>query len=271
VDQKGRLLGLVTILPSKKRSIFEFPRGIRAGNVLHDILERLDFTKGDSEETQNLIRDRLGEHGFDDGWVDTIDGLVQDLLAVPLETLDGPLYLSQLTARSRLHETEFSFPIESLTSGRLKEIIKVHAATEWRGDFLQKLEELDFSAIRGWLKGFIDLVLQHGARFYLIDWKSNYLGSQIEAYRNSGLQEVIQENFYFLQYDLYTLALHRYLRLRIPNYQYESHFGGIFYIFLRGIHPRGNTEYGIFRDRPSKSLIHALDLYFSGTESARDS
>ncbi len=270
LELKDRLSRLITVSPSKTRSIFEFPRGIRAGNVLHEILECLDFTKSDSQETRNLIRDRLGEHGFDVGWEDTIHRVVQDVVAVPLGTLDGPIYLAQLAGRNRLHEIEFTFPIESLTSHRLKQIIKVHAAAEWPGDFLQKLEELEFSAIRGWLKGFIDLVFQHGPRFYLIDWKSNYLGNQIEAYRNSALQEVIQENFYFLQYDLYTLALHRYLRLRIPNYQYDSHFGGVFYIFLRGIHPGGSTDYGVFHDRPSESLIRALDLYFLGTESARD-
>jgi exodeoxyribonuclease V beta subunit len=118
--------------------------------------------------------------------------------------------------------------------------------------------------MRGWLKGFIDLVFQHSGRFYLLDWKSNYLGGQIEAYRSEALREAVAENYYFLQYYLYTLALHRYLSFRLRDYRYNSHFGGVFYLFLRGVAPGRGTEFGIFKDRPSETLIRAMERCFTG-------
>jgi exodeoxyribonuclease V beta subunit len=69
-----------------------------------------------------------------------------------------------------------------------------------------------------------------------------------------------------LQYHLYSLALHRYLERHIPQYDYRLHFGGVFYLFIRGIDPRSGAEYGLFRDRPEESLILALDRYMRGGE-----
>ncbi|HVN78097.1 MAG TPA: exodeoxyribonuclease V subunit beta [Terriglobia bacterium] len=252
----------VFISSPRGRSMFEFPRGVRAGNVLHEIFERLDFSKGESEETRELIRERLREHGFDLGWEETVNRMIQNALSIPLGTPEDPIYLNQLAGGNRLQEIEFTFPIERLTPWHLKRILKNHATGEFAVDLVEKIEQLEFSTIRGWLKGFIDLVFQRDGRFYLVDWKSNYLGDRIEAYRTAALKELIRENFYFLQYYLYTVALHRYLRLRIPNYDYDSHFGCVFYVFLRGIDPGSGSEYGVFQDRPDERLIQALDDCF---------
>jgi len=242
--------------------MFEFPRGVRAGNVLHEIFERLDFSNAESEQTRELIREELREHGFDLGWEETVNRMIQDVLSTPLGTPENPIYLNQLSGGNRLREIEFAFPLERLTARHLKQILKSHSMGKFAVDLVEKIEQLEFSTIRGWLRGFIDLVFQWNGRFYLLDWKSNYLGERIEAYRTSALTEVIQENFYFLQYYLYTVALHRYLRLRIPEYQYQSHFGGVFYVFLRGIDPGRGGKSGIFQDIPGEILIKALDDHF---------
>jgi exodeoxyribonuclease V beta subunit len=249
---------------SAEKSIFEFPRGLRAGNVLHEIFESLNLSNSASVEASELIRNKLREHGFDPEWEGCVRQMIQNVLSTPLETPDGSLFLSQLSAGDRLHELEFTFPLDRLTSHRLRRNMAALCGSEPPGDFVARLEQLEFSPMRGWLKGFIDLVFQHNGRFYLLDWKSNYLGGRIEAYRSEALREAVAENYYFLQYYLYTLALHRYLGFRLRDYHYSSHFGGVFYIFLRGVDPERGTEFGIFKDRPSETLIRAMEPCFTG-------
>jgi exodeoxyribonuclease V beta subunit len=74
---------------------------------------------------------------------------------------------------------------------------------------------------------------------------------------------------YYLQYSLYTLAVHRYLSRRLPDYDYERHFGGVFYLFLRGMDPLSGPEYGVFHDRPERSLVTALDALAGAAADSR--
>jgi exodeoxyribonuclease V beta subunit len=108
------------------------------------------------------------------------------------------------------------------------------------------------------MKGYIDMIFKHRDRFYLVDWKSNYLGDHIEQYHPSSLALTMGEEYYILQYHLYTLALHQYLKMREPDYKYAKNFGGVFYIFLRGVDQHKSTQYGIFYDLPSQKLIFEL-------------
>jgi exodeoxyribonuclease V beta subunit len=108
------------------------------------------------------------------------------------------------------------------------------------------------------MHGFIDLVFQHEGRFYLVDWKSNVLGPGIADYAPASLRQAMTEHFYILQSRLYTVALHQYLTLRLPDYQYENHFGGIYYLFIRGMDPAYGPAYGVYEDRPAASLIDTL-------------
>jgi exodeoxyribonuclease V beta subunit len=114
------------------------------------------------------------------------------------------------------------------------------------------------------MKGFIDLVFEHEGRFYLLDYKSNWLGAGIDCYRPPELRAEIGRREYYLQYLLYTLALHRYLHRRLPGYRYEQHFGAVYYLFLRGMDPALGAGQGVFRDRPASHLVEAMDSYFGG-------
>jgi exodeoxyribonuclease V beta subunit len=126
------------------------------------------------------------------------------------------------------------------------------------GDFPGRLQKLIFSPTAGFMKGYMDLVFGHQNQFYLVDWKSNYLGPKLEDYRQEALGYAMQENYYILQYHLYVLALSQYLRLRHPGFRYESDFGGVFYIFIRGVDSRRGPQYGVFHDLPQPALINAL-------------
>ena len=126
-----------------------------------------------------------------------------------------------------------------------------------------------FVPVRGMLKGFIDLVFEFNGRFYLVDWKSNWLGGRIEDYGESALTAEIRRRHYYFQYQLYTVALDRYLRHRLPGYRYEQHFGGVYYLFLRGIDPT-RPELGIYRDRPQEQFVRELNRLLTGTAEGKD-
>lgn len=117
-------------------------------------------------------------------------------------------------------------------------------------------------ALKGMLKGFIDLLFEWQGKYYVLDYKSNFLGNAFDDYQAESLAQAIAEHRYDLQYQLYTLALHRLLKQRLPDYDYDTHVGGVFYLFLRGMTPGQST--GIFQTRLSRQHVEALDELFSG-------
>ena len=153
---------------------------------------------------------------------------------------------------------EFYFPINKLSPRNLSKIFKLGSPTEQLNAFSGNLEKLGFRPLQGFMKGYIDLVFQHEGRFYLVDWKSNYLGPTLNDYDQTHLGQTMQTDLYTLQYHLYTLALHQYLRYQKPGYRYEENFGGIFYIFIRGVGNTRSPDTGIFYDLPDPGLILRL-------------
>jgi exodeoxyribonuclease V beta subunit len=115
--------------------------------------------------------------------------------------------------------------------------------------------------LNGMLRGFIDLVFEHGGRYYVLDWKSNWLGPDADAYTPEAMRGAILAHRYDLQFVLYLLALHRQLRARLPDYDYDQHVGGVIYAFLRGSNA---ASQGLFTAKPPAALIQALDVLFAG-------
>jgi exodeoxyribonuclease V beta subunit len=112
------------------------------------------------------------------------------------------------------------------------------------------------------LKGFIDLVFEHQGKYYVLDWKSNHLGDDVSYYHGQALSGAMADHRYDLQYQIYALALHRFLRSRIDNYDYEQHFGGVYYLFLRGMD--GASDHGIFSAKPSLEFLDDMDKLIDG-------
>jgi exodeoxyribonuclease V beta subunit len=148
--------------------------------------------------------------------------------------------------------------MNSLAPRRLAKVFNLHPQAENLKEFLRNLDKLDFRSLQGFMKGYIDMVFQHEGRFYLVDWKSNYLGADPEKYNQTALFQTMQTDLYMLQYHIYTLALHQHLRYHKPRYRYQDNFGGVFYIFIRGVDHNQGAETGIFFDLPEPDLIHAL-------------
>lgn len=237
--------------------VFSFPRGAKAGTFLHDIFENLDFTGNDARKREELAETKLSEYGFDTAWRDVVCGMAERVVTAPLEAGRDDFILSRISEKDRINELEFHFPLKKTSPRLLKNLFESHAGNGVPGDFPERAGRLSFSQARGFMKGFIDLVFQFDGRFWLVDWKSNHLGNSVQDYGTESMTAAMKRGYYNLQYLIYATALDRHLALRMPDYSYETHFGGVFYIFLRGVDASAG-DYGIFRDRPPKELIEDL-------------
>jgi exodeoxyribonuclease V beta subunit len=186
--------------------------------------------------------------------------MIIDVLSVPMFDGAAPVRLAEVSADRRVCEMQFYFPLNLVTPEVLNDVFARYGAEPAGGGvpLSTPIERLHFAPTRGFMKGFIDLVFEHRGRYFLIDWKSNRLGVAPEAYHHRHLGSVMRAHLYDLQYHIYALALHQYLRHRVPGYEYTGHFGGVCYVFLRGVSCTRGPDYGLFCDRPEPRLIHAL-------------
>ena len=186
--------------------------------------------------------------------------LVAGLEQVMRTPLASGLTLADVARARRVDEMEFVLPVTgALTPQSLERAFKEHRAPGALPGYAAELRDLGFDKLNGFLRGFIDLVFCHDDRFYVVDYKSNRLGPQAADYGQESLVRSMAEHHYFLQYHLYCVALHRHLALRVRGYDYEQHFGGVYYLFLRGMAPEHALGTGIFFDRPAAALIESLE------------
>ncbi len=241
------------VAPEPQFNAHTFPRGAAPGTFLHSLFEGIDFTQPVDEQWLEAL---LQKHGFDLVWLPVLQGWLEQVLAAPL-TPDG-ICLNQLSPADTQVELAFYLPItEALQSNKLDALIRANDPLS------AGCPPLDFYQVRGMLKGFIDLVFRWEGRYYLLDYKSNWLGENSEFYTPEAMAAAMQTHRYDLQYQLYTLALHRYLRHRIADYDYDTHFGGVIYLFLRGA-ADGEPGQGVFSTRPSAEFVEAMSELFEG-------
>jgi exodeoxyribonuclease V beta subunit len=232
-------------------SIFTFDRGRRTGDFFHDMLEYMDFQ--DLGDFPTLIDSKLRTYGLSQTLHrPAINQILRQLMDVELEP---GMRLADIPKHERLSEVEFTYPLAHLTPAILAKVIDECA--NLTGDVRTRMGNLRFDPIEGFMRGFIDLLFRFKDRYYLVDWKSNWLGNRPVDYGPEGMERVMLEHNYYLQYHLYTLAVDLFLERRLPGYDYHTHFGGVYYIFLRGIDPKDPSR-GIFRNRPSVETVKSL-------------
>ncbi len=252
--------------------VFELPAGTHAGHLLHAVLEELDFPTAKGEILTNVVRDLLERYGgltsargyaveMGRDWAPTVEDLVTNVLDTWLDPGET-LRLRDIPAADRVAELEFHFPVQRLDPQALRDTLAASS------DHAGAADGLGFEPMRGLMRGFIDLVFRREGRFFIVDYKSNRLGNRLQDYVRDGLREAIRQHRYDLQYLIYSLALHRFLRWRLPGYDFERHFGGVYYLFLRGMRPDRGYETGVWYDRPPRELIDGLDRLFGGGREA---
>ncbi|CAG9298325.1 exodeoxyribonuclease V subunit beta [Celerinatantimonas diazotrophica] len=246
-------------VPEDILDVFHFARGPQAGTFLHSVFELIDFQATD-EAVEQLLLPLMARAGYDEKWLDVIKRLRANVLHAPLND-DGtqrPFSLGQVEASQRLAEMEFVMPLGQLQARQLNQTLSRYDALS------QQAQPLRFEQIQGMLKGFIDLVFCVEGRYYVLDYKSNYLGDSASDYNRTAMEQAMIEHRYDFQYQIYALALHRFLTQRIENYTYQHHFGGVYYIFMRGVVAQASEQTGVYFARPTEAFLDALDALFQG-------
>jgi len=297
-DRDTELLADVGITVTNQTKLllrFQLAKGAHSGNLLHDILEHSDFVTAyeSASNWQESIKWPLVKYGeltagFTEGdliaWLDEI--VVTPLISEPLisksitaeqvvETsrLSGEHFcLADIGMHQTLRESEFYFPMEEANIFTLAKLLTDHrnsALVDPNDAYgIKDVRLPSYQSLKGMMHGFIDLVFEQNGKYYVCDYKSSHLGDNFTDYNHHALRHNIEKNYYDLQYLIYSLALHRYLQQNVANYNAEQHFGGIYYLYLRGM--TNDEQYrgaGVYFRNILLEELTALDFIFLGKES----
>lgn len=242
-----------------------FPRGTLAGNFLHEIFEHIDFQCAD--EWVSEIRRRF-KNDYSSLWQDLLIkyqesfpekqeaeySLYHAVATWLQEILNTPLYqgfrLNQLQPEHYLSECPFYLALSDRVLA-MKRIQQLFA------EYGMEMPELLEARSARYLNGSIDLVYFDGQRYHIADYKSNYLGENLADYSVESIAQSMSLASYWLQAGLYLVALHRYLKVKMQNYDIEQHLGGATYLYLRGMN--GEAEQGYYYWQPSTEFVLRLD------------
>ena len=238
----------------EKLPIFKFPAGANAGNFMHDVFEHLNFS--DPSTWEELISKKLNDHQFDPKqWTPAIHDMVKQVMETELE---HGFCLNLLKKSDCLEEMEFHFPV---SSGFLPDLAKDVPQYSKFKKYLDCISADECRRIEGdgYLKGLIDLTFRKNGKYYILDWKSNKLNGTSEGFGHKEIEREMLTHHYVLQYHIYTVALHRFLLSRMKGYSYKRNFGGVYYLFVRGI--KKGSDHGIFYDLPDLETVQALEKF----------
>jgi len=275
---QNRSIGIVPRASTKElddTNIFSFPKGSKAGTFLHTLFESVVFETSEPipalqtyySGLEDLIRHKLTLSTLVDEqnvpvWSRYLVTWVKSVLKfkLPLNNHDvsSDLFsLSDLKEKDYVSEMSFYFSVGRLRMNEFNRLLTDYGCTA---------PDISFSHFEGHLKGAIDLVFKANEQFFILDYKSNYLGDTTEDYQVEVLHAAMEDHRYDVQYILYTLATHRYLKHRLgDSYCYQRDFGGVYYLFLRGlalVSPKimpQTASTGVWFIKPEFELIDALD------------
>ncbi|MGH8225290.1 MAG: exodeoxyribonuclease V subunit beta [Gammaproteobacteria bacterium] len=234
--------------------IHAFPAGAASGIFLHAVIEALDFA-ADAATIEATVKQLCATYGFDAYWIEILTTWLRNLFATALGS--PACTLADISAARRINELEFYFPLKRIHAESLDKAVAGFAPQTPR-------PALHFNPVAGQMKGYMDLVFEHDGRYWIADYKSNRLGGNLDAYTPEALDRAMAEHRYDLQYLIYTVALHRYLETRISDYDYERHFGGVLYLFLRGMAPDAPAPCGVWYTRPAWKDVQRLNALLAG-------
>ncbi len=251
--------GQAEVQAASAGGIHRFPRGPNPGTFLHGLFEwagqeGFDLAAADQALLTDAVARRCNRRGWE-AWIAPLSHWLTELLnaSLPLGSKARTVRLAELSEYQV--EMEFWFESRNVDVSELDRLVRRHTVS---GAARPPAEAAE---LNGMFKGFIDLVFEHEGRYYVADYKSNWLGVDDAAYTEAAMQNAVLSKRYDLQYVLYLLALHRQLAVRLPDYDYDEHMGGALYLFLRG---SSAATQGIYFERPPRELIEELDELFAG-------
>jgi exodeoxyribonuclease V beta subunit len=259
---------------SERIVLADFPRGPRAGNFFHEIFEELDFASATGEDVLEVATQKFESFGYAREFAaEARDRLLGSAVRAVMDALDAELppfrfRLADVPRERRFSELEFRVPVgqggarADFDVTGLARAFRDHPSDAVPARYAERLERLGFEALRGFLKGYIDLVFRHDGLWYVVDYKTNHLSDLASEYDAERMAREMADSHYYLQYHLYSLAVDRFLARVEPGYDYETKFGGVFYLFVKGMQPGRKT--GIFFEKPPAARLAALGALLDG-------
>ncbi len=248
-----------------------FPRGSEAGKLLHRLLERALLPSAPPLDATTITAELAGAGVTPEAHGAAVQQLLTDLPAITLPPLiaNAPPPRPFAGPKRQLRpELEFTLPAaRDLSLHRLLEVMERHPDGLVSPDYAQSLRHRSELGLHGFLRGFVDLVFVSDGRYYVVDYKSNFLGRDFGDYHRQRLLQPMIDHHYGLQSLLYSLALHRHLAATLRGYDPGIHWGGVYYLFLRGLSPFRGPDHGVFGYRPTPELLRDLDLLLRGQPS----
>lgn len=233
----------------------ELEGGAHVGDTIHDALECFDLG-GPVETLRDLLEQTAAANGVGAEHVEPLAEALHGALRAPL--FEDGFVLADLPWSRTLREPGFALPVRGGYAPQ-RPLSAKQLATAFDEPFSSQVASLEFLPVTGFLEGRMDLVFEREGRFYLLDWKSNKLGTRWRDYAGDRLEAAMRGRNYQLQAELYALALHRLLRLRLgAGYDFDTHYGEVIYAFVRGMSP-ASDEAGIWRHRPTLAGLTRLE------------
>jgi exodeoxyribonuclease V beta subunit len=220
------------------------PKGAHTGNVVHDLLENCAFIDLAERRDISVLREKACQrYDLKLTQPGVIEGLLQAVVTTPLSETDPMFCLMNIPEQQCLKEMPFYLSMQSMDASRINRILQD----------IPTYQSLNSKEMCGYLTGFIDLVCEYNGLFYVMDYKTNSLAD----YAHESLIQAMQDHNYGLQYWIYSLVLHLYLQKRKRNYRYDLHFGGVRYLFVRGMLPSQPMS-GVYQARPDLKRLESL-------------
>lgn len=213
--------------------------------LMEQVVDHQDYLKWLLHFESKLALNKIELHQFG-----TINRWLYQVITNDFDVrTENPFRLAALQRWQIWPEMAFTLPIKKLNAQRID---------AWVSAYLHPKEPrpaLNYLPLEGMMTGFMDLVVLHDNRYFILDYKSN----KLEDYSTASMTQGMLHHRYEVQYTLYILALHRLLQVRLKDYRYEQHIGGAIYLFLRGIE---QNSQGLYFHLPDFALIDALDQLF---------
>jgi exodeoxyribonuclease V beta subunit len=230
------------------KTIYDMKAGAQTGNLLHTIFEYIDFERREEQDhVREVIHEQCRFYGYEaEEWESVLMRLVETTFNKPMEFGEESVRLRDLKPGNLKKEMEFYIDHQSY---QLRELLEL----------FRESSPVDLRQLKGYIKGYIDLAFIHNGRFYLLDYKSNFLGDQVADYSPEIIKQDLAKNGYDIQYHLYAYAAHRILGSMIPDYDYEKHFGGVCYLYFRGLEGEGQSGVFTTTTEPNKDTILKMD------------
>ena len=246
---------------------FELVKGSHTGNFLHDIFEHLCFESPNWELAFEKPIAKFSEKNIDK---EELKRWLNSALKASMgnnESEPDTFSLNDVLSAKTYRESEFYFPMNTANSASLTQLLSEHRKriSNSQTGSRQVMRLLEYKKLKGMMHGFIDLIFEYNGKYYVCDYKSSHLGDNYDCYGQMQMKENIEKNHYDLQYFIYALALHRQLKFSLPDYDPQKHFGGVYYLYLRGMSE--NKEHdgkGVYFQNLTLSELTTLDNIFVG-------